>query len=140
MPVTDPELVFDGDCGICTVSAAWVDRNCPGVTTVSHHARGMTAIDKVTWIDGDDRREGARAVAAVLRRARRRRHRAVGAIIGSAPVRPVAEVIYLIVARNRSRISRLVGAKACGLPVAPVSVSRDSGGASDGVSTGGGGA
>lgn len=137
--MTAPELVFDGDCGICTVSAAWVDRNCPGVTTVSHHEHGMASIDKVTWIDGDDRREGARAVAAVLRLARRRRHRLLGALIGSPPVGPVAELVYLLVARNRSRISRLVGAKACGIPAA-VSGSRDSGGASDGASTSGGAA
>lgn len=138
--MTAPELVFDGDCGICTVSAAWVDRNCPGVTTVSHHERGMTTIDKVTWIDGDDRCEGARAVAAVLRRARRRRHRVLGTLIGLPPLRPVAEVVYLLVARNRSRISRVVGAKACGIPSVAVSGSRDSGGASDGASTSGGGA
>lgn len=136
--MTAPELVFDGDCGICTVSAGWVDRNCPGVTTVSHHARGMAAIDKVIWIDGDDRREGARAVAAVLRRARRRRHRALGRVIGLPVIRSAAEVVYLLVARNRSRISRLVGAKACGLPPTAVNGSRDSGGASDGASTDGG--
>lgn len=137
--MTAPELVFDGDCGICTVSAAWVDRNCPGVTTVSHHERGMTTIDKVIWIDGAERREGARAVAAVLRRARRRRHRALGTLVGLPPVRPVAEVVYLLVARNRSRISRIVGAKACGVRP-PVSGSRDSAGASDGASTTGGAA
>lgn len=130
-----PELVYDGGCGICSLCASWVDRNCPGVATVSHRERGMASIDRVMWLDGDVRRDGARAIAAVLRRARHRRHRALGALVDFYPVRPVSVVVYALVARNRTRISRLVGATACELPGSPISASRDSAGASDDAST-----
>lgn len=126
-----PELVYDGGCGICSLCARWVDRNCPGVATVSHRERGMDSIDKVMWRDGSVQRDGARAVAAVLRRARHRRHRALGSFVDFLPVRPVSAVVYALVARNRTRISRLVGATACDVPGMTVSASRDSEGASD---------
>ena len=106
-------LVYDGDCGICTRWSRWVATQCPGVEVVSHLDHGLDSIDKVLWIDGEETREGARAVAAVLRRSRRRRHRFAGLVIDLPVVRVASALGYRIVAANRSRISGWTGAQEC---------------------------
>lgn len=129
-------LVYDGDCGICTRWAGWVDRECEGVDVVDHASHGLASIERVLWIDGTRRAEGAAAVSAVLARSRRRRHRALGRIASARGIDVVAGIVYGVVARHRSRLSRWFGEPACAIGARPgVSGSRDSGEASVGGAT-----
>lgn len=112
-------LVFDGDCGICTASAQWVSRHAPRVEVRSHHQHGVANIDKVWLIEGERRREGADAVAAVLRMADRRAWRLLGHAMAMPVARSLAGIAYWLIARNRTRISRVLGMKACAVPPRP---------------------
>lgn len=112
-----PTLVFDGDCGICTASADWVRRRVPSVTVRSHYEHGVDRLEKVWLVEGPGRREGADAVAAVLRRAEPRVWRIVGVLLALPVVHWVARGAYWVVARNRTRLSRLLGLKACAVPI-----------------------
>lgn len=111
-----PLLVFDGDCGICTASADWIRAHAPDVTVVSHREHGVDSLDKVWFIDATGRREGADAVAAVLRRCDGAQWRVLGMVIGAPVVRQVARCAYWLVARNRTRLSRLFRLQACSVP------------------------
>lgn len=111
-----PTLVFDGDCGICTASANWARRRVPSVRVRSHVEHGVESLEKVWLVEGDSRREGADAVAALLRMADSAPWRALGTLLSLPLVRWVARGAYWVVARNRTRLSRLFGLKACAVP------------------------
>lgn len=108
-----PLLVFDGDCGICTASARWIRTRASRVSVVSHHEYGVASIDKVLFVDESGRREGADAIAAVLRRCDAARWRVAGSVIGAPIIRVVARVVYRVIASNRTRLSRALGLNAC---------------------------
>lgn len=109
-------VVYDGDCGICEASAAWISRHVPDVKVSSHREYGVTHLQSVWFVTSSERYEGAPAVAHILRRSDMSITRVCGRIIDAPVIRIVASVVYSIIARHRARISRLVGLKACGLP------------------------
>ncbi|MBS45975.1 MAG: thiol-disulfide oxidoreductase [Nocardioides sp.] len=105
-------VVYDGDCGFCSVCADWLDRHgTAGVVSWQRSdlaALGLTEDDvraRAYWLDADGRvaEQGAGAVLASLA--------TCGAPwswlarIGSLRVlRPLADLVYALVARNRHRL------------------------------------
>ena len=85
-----PILVFDGDCGICTASANWARRRVPSVRVRSHIEHGVESLEKVWLVEGDTRREGADAVAALLKLADAAPWRLVGTVLSLPVVRTLA--------------------------------------------------
>jgi predicted DCC family thiol-disulfide oxidoreductase YuxK len=114
---TQDVVVYDGDCGICEASARWITSHVPGLRVVSHLAHGLDRIDAVLFVTTNATLEGSVAVAAILRRARSRFLRMVGAVMGLPGVRRVASVVYSLIARNRRHLSRMLGLRACALDV-----------------------
>lgn len=110
---TTEVVVYDGDCGICEASAGWITSHVPGLRVVPHRAHGLDHIDAVLFLSPAGEMQGARAVAAILRRARSRFLRAIGMAMGLPVVRSLAVIVYSLVARNRRRLSRLLGLRAC---------------------------
>jgi len=135
---TGPLLVFDGDCGFCTTSVQWLERRFPdafGTVPYQHvdlEPLGLTAVEcdaKVQWI-GDvaapltTRKEGAPAVAALVRHGGRSiggalgaAWRAAGTVADTWPVTLLAAAVYDVVAANRSRLPG--GTPACAMPRTP---------------------
>jgi predicted DCC family thiol-disulfide oxidoreductase YuxK len=125
-PVQRPALVFDGDCGFCTRSAAVARRVLPADCAVvpwqgaDLAAVGTTAAraqQEVLWVPRTgDVVGGARAVAALL-------HEAgsgwalVGRLLQLPVVRALADRVYRVVAANRMRLPG--GTAACALPPRP---------------------
>ena len=105
-------LLYDGDCGGCTVAAAWIARRWRDDSRITPSQRwsdadlaavGLTRADvgeQVWWIEGSRARGGARAVAAALSRGPRHL-RAIGAVMDHRAVRPLAQRAYFVVARHR---------------------------------------
>lgn len=128
MAVSEPTLVFDGDCGFCTSSVHWAQRWCrPAVAFVPWQrldleANGLT-LDEVTrsvqWLPaspGAPVRSGAGAAARTLLRSRWP-WRPVGALMLIPPISWLAEVVYRIIAANRYRLPG--GTPACAVPPQP---------------------
>lgn len=111
-----PTVVYDGDCGICESSAQWIRRHVPVVRVVSHYEYGVEQLHSVWLMTSSGRREGARAVAEILRMSNVPVMRGVGTAIDLPVVRNLAACVYWVIARNRRHISRVFGLKACGLP------------------------
>lgn len=112
-------VVYDGDCGICEASAQWILKHVSVVRVVSHREYGLAHLHSVWLITNDGRREGARAVAEILRMSDVPVMRTLGAVIDLPVMRTLAAGVYWVIARNRRHISRLFGLKACGLPQNP---------------------
>jgi predicted DCC family thiol-disulfide oxidoreductase YuxK len=113
-------MVYDGDCGFCTLSARWLERRgVPIVPWQSLDLRsvGLTEHDVTTaawWLEGGTPvAGGAGAVAAGLRAAGRP-WRWLGRALDAGPVRPLADRVYAVVARNRHRLPG--STEACRLP------------------------
>ncbi|MFC0429186.1 thiol-disulfide oxidoreductase DCC family protein [Kutzneria buriramensis] len=128
--MSDEVLVFDGDCGFCTVSVMWLFRNVRpiGVEAIRGQsfdlaAHGLTmerARYEVLWVT--ERGEvvgGARAIARLLRASERSCWRLVGQALSTPPVSVVAGLVYRVIARNRQRMPG--GTDACA-----VRITRDS--------------
>lgn len=102
-----PTLIFDGDCDFCRRCADWVRarRNAPQVVDYQTAPLAQWGIDRVDceravqWV-GRDRREGARAVAAVLVQCGAPWAWA-GWLIAAPGVRRVADRVYRRVAERR---------------------------------------
>ena len=116
-------LVFDGDCGFCTTSAAWITRRWPegGPVAVPWQSLPVDAMVGAAltpedferaawWIDGDRSESGAAAVARALIAAGGR-CATVGRILLVPPVSWVAPWAYRLVARVRHRLPG--GTSAC---------------------------
>ena len=115
--MSDPSIVvYDGDCGICEASAQWIINHVPIVHVVSHREYGLAHLHSVWLITNNGRREGARAVAEILRMSDVSVMRVMGTALGLPLIRTAAAGVYWVIARNRRHISRLFGLKACGLP------------------------
>ena len=106
-------LVFDGDCGFCTKSAAWIAHRMPRGTAVQPsqaldlRAIGLTPRDVETaayWIDRDGgTHRGHRAVAHALITAGGA-WRIIGRALLIPPISWLAAVAYELVAKNRGRL------------------------------------
>ncbi|GAA2248146.1 MULTISPECIES: thiol-disulfide oxidoreductase DCC family protein [Kitasatospora] len=132
----DPVLVFDGDCAFCTTCKNAAERYlraslaAGGWEAVPFQFADLAALDEraggrglVTWeraereilwvTPGGEVYGGAQAAARLLMRSG-----GVWAYLGGAlalpPVRPLAGVVYRLVARNRHRMPG--GTPACALP------------------------
>lgn len=121
-----PVLLMDGDCAFCQASVAWLDK------------RGLLGVPAVPWqgVDvaalgvGTDRLAkevvlvrpdgstlgGARALAAAAR-AGTSPAAPLARLVDARPVRPLAALVYRLVARNRSRMP--AGTAACAVPRRP---------------------
>ena len=110
MATSTGTVVYDADCGFCTVSADWLSRHgdCEVVPwqSLDLEEAGLTR-DEVTtaayWLDGDTKRRGARAIAAALRTCGPQ-YRVLGRVIDLPPVRPLAAVGYGLVAKYRYKL------------------------------------
>ena len=110
-------LVYDADCGFCTASAAWIERHWPegSTATAVAYQRLDPAVaeaagvdpgefrDAAYWLDGEQQRRGASAVAAALEEARGALG-ALGRALSLPVLREAAEPVYRVVARNRHRL------------------------------------
>ena len=106
-------LIYDGDCGFCSRTAAWIRRRLP----LGYEVRASQRIEDLDafeltrrevheaayWIDPDGQQH--RAHLAIVRALE-----SSGGILGSLatigrvwPFEPVAERLYFLIARNRHR-------------------------------------
>ncbi|MFB6893344.1 thiol-disulfide oxidoreductase DCC family protein [Kitasatospora sp. NPDC056327] len=134
--LTDPVLVFDGDCAFCTTCAQWAERYprqtlaSGGWEAVPFQFADLAGLDalaggrgevtperagrEVLWVTPAGRvYGGAQAVARLLMRSGGA-WAYLGGVLALAPVRPVAALAYRWVARNRHRMPG--GTPACALP------------------------
>ena len=122
-PVPRPALVYDGDCGFCTRSAALARRVLPADCAVvpwqgaDLAAVGTTAArarHEALWVPRTGEVVGgARAVAAALREAGSG-WALLGRLLQIPPFSLVADAVYRVVAANRMRLPG--GTAACALP------------------------
>lgn len=109
----EPRLLFDGDCGFCTRSVAWLDgRGMLGYPALPWQAvpdgelpvpvERLTA-EVVLERPGRVPVGGADALAAALR-ASGSRVRWLGVVVAMPGPRTLARVVYRVVARNRYRL------------------------------------
>lgn len=112
LPIVVAMLIFDGDCAFCRCSARFLEQRVrPRASVVPYQQTDVASLslsadecrEAVQWVNGNLRRSGARAIAAVLREAGVP-WRILGTLIDVAPVRPLAAFVYGLVARNRSRL------------------------------------
>jgi predicted DCC family thiol-disulfide oxidoreductase YuxK len=105
-------LLFDGDCAFCTSSARWLERRAISAARVLPWQRTDLAELDVTeaeceaavqWVDGDHHSAGSDAIADYLTTSTWAWRR-VGGVLRSAPVRPLAGLVYGWVARHRGRL------------------------------------
>jgi predicted DCC family thiol-disulfide oxidoreductase YuxK len=105
-------LVFDGDCGFCTWSAARIQRWAAGALDVvpwqlaDLAALGLTQAQcsaSVQFVDADGVASGGAAVARALLRCREP-WRTVGRALAMPLMRPFVERGYVVVAANRHRL------------------------------------
>lgn len=110
-----PLLVYDGDCGFCTASVAWLRRRLPAgseLTVAPWQDLDLRAVgllptevlEAAWWVGpGGDRRRGARAAAAALRAAGGA-WGVAGRVLDVPPVSWLAAAVYRLVARYRYRL------------------------------------
>jgi len=109
-------LIYDGDCGFCTTTAAWIEHQLPvDSATVTpwqwlseEHlaARGLTLDDvrrKVWWSGPRGSVGGAKAIAAALR-ATRGPWALIGVILATPPMSWLAIPGYWLTARYRHKL------------------------------------
>lgn len=119
-------LLFDGDCGICSACARWIDRHIP--TPIAVRAWQLSQLEPlrvevaeveeaVVLVDVTLRHAaGPDAVAGLLRSSTSAMWRTCGRILALRPVLAVAWPVYRWIARNRHRLPG--GTPQCSLPVA----------------------
>jgi predicted DCC family thiol-disulfide oxidoreductase YuxK len=104
-------VIFDGDCGICQWSVRrahqWVKADVQFIAWQEADLADMGLTPEechtaVQWIGSNGRRySGAVAVAHTLQSGRQP-WRVIGAMLDSAPMRPLSGWVYRWVARNRA--------------------------------------
>jgi predicted DCC family thiol-disulfide oxidoreductase YuxK len=121
-----PTLIYDGECGFCTTSAAWVSKRWPegeGARAVPWQHLSNDELDAMAlgpdelaraawWVEGDRHDEGARAVARALL-ATEGPWAIVGKLLLLPPLVWLAPWGYRVVARFRHRLPG--GTPACKL-------------------------
>lgn len=119
-------LIYDGDCGFCTESAAWCRARFRRPVDVQPWqaldlaAFGLTEHDVTTaayWIDEDGRAHRGHEAAGHALKAMRGLWPRLGQVVLLPPVRPLARGVYALVARNRQRLPG--STDACRLPTPP---------------------
>lgn len=107
-------LIYDGDCGFCTRTAAWLRRRLPPGYSVeaSQRVSDLEAFglsrrevhEAAYWIDPGGRKlRGHRAIIRAVESSRG----ALGSLSKAAkvwPIDPLASWVYEVVARNRHRL------------------------------------
>ena len=114
---TEQILIFDGECGFCTLCARWIarrwtsnpppraltwqslERDWPEGTT----PRVQQMRESVWWIEGDRHEAGSRAIADALL-ATSGPWRVLGSFILRPPVAWIAPRAYRFVARHRHQL------------------------------------
>lgn len=127
-PTTGTRVVlYDADCGFCTVAAGWLGplgcevqtipwQSWPGLA--EHGITPEAAAGALHMVHGDRVLIGHEAVAGALRHSRWSVVRLAGRLIGSRALRPVASRVYAVVAANRQRLPG--GTDACRMEQTPV--------------------
>lgn len=109
----DGRLLFDGDCGFCTKSIAWLD----GRSMLGHDAMPWQSVPEnelpvsverlmtevVLELPGGRVLGGADALTASVR-ASRSPLRFLGVVVAAPGVRVLARAVYRVIARNRYRM------------------------------------
>ena len=119
-------LIYDADCGFCTVSARWLARGAEQRLTIEPWqgvedlgALGLTE-DMVTtaayWVVGGRQVAGGSDAIAAALVAKGLPWSFAGRVIAFPLVRPLARLVYGVIARNRQRMPG--GTDACKLPPA----------------------
>jgi predicted DCC family thiol-disulfide oxidoreductase YuxK len=112
-----PVLIYDGDCGFCTASAAWITARWAGpkeghavpsqqVSQAERQRLGLSAADldrAAWWVEGTRTWGGHLAVGRALMAAGGG-WRLLGRAMFVPPARQVAAVGYRVVARYRHRL------------------------------------
>ncbi|MFF7177984.1 DCC1-like thiol-disulfide oxidoreductase family protein [Streptomyces sp. NPDC008121] len=120
---TRPVLVYDGDCGFCTASAAAARRLLhPSCEFTAWQSADLALLGvpqeraeyEALWVTPVGAvYGGAQAVAKLLLRAGGG-WAVLGAVLSLAPVRWIAHVVYRVIADNRGRLPG--GKRACAAP------------------------
>jgi predicted DCC family thiol-disulfide oxidoreductase YuxK len=131
-----PTLVYDGDCGFCTLAAERARRLLPPDCAVTAWqvtdlaSLGVTrarARREVLWVSRSGQvAGGARAVAEALRTAGGP-WALLGLVLRLPPLSWAAQAVYRVVAANRTRLPG--GTAACALPPRSPSDRQDGGSA-----------
>lgn len=117
-----PVLLYDGDCGFCTTSVRFIERNIPTSAELAAYqfadldALGTTAdraSREVLWVEGERIHGGAQAVARLLIDAGGA-WRPLGLLVRVPPFRWIAAGVYRLITVNRYRLPG--GTPACALP------------------------
>lgn len=126
--MTSAQLIYDGDCGICTQLSAVVTHQVRpqpdsfGVAAYQHldlAALGLTAAQceqALQWVAADGRVSSAQDAVARLLLSGRVWQRPAGALLLVPGVNTLAGLAYRWVAANRHRLPG--GTPACSLPAA----------------------
>lgn len=110
--MTEAVLVFDGDCGFCTWSAARIERWSSGaLDVVPWQQADLTSLrlteaqcaTAVQFVDAQGVTSGGAAVARALQRCRQP-WRTWGRVLAQPWLAPVVERCYVVVAANRHRL------------------------------------
>ncbi|GAB2739475.1 thiol-disulfide oxidoreductase DCC family protein [Kitasatospora kifunensis] len=124
----DPVLIFDGDCAFCSscvrlaerylrqtlASGGWTAKPLQFADLAALGVTKERAEREVLWVTpSGEVFGGAQAVAKLLLRSGNI-WAYLGAVLTLAPVRPIAAVLYRLVARYRHRLPG--GTAACALP------------------------
>lgn len=105
-------LIYDGDCGFCTSSAAWFARRAQDPDRIAPWQSldldeyGLTerqVAESVYWVDGDQVLSGADAAAAAMKTVPGP-WRLTGHVLAFPGVIQLGRIVYPIVARNRHRL------------------------------------
>jgi predicted DCC family thiol-disulfide oxidoreductase YuxK len=119
-------LIYDGDCGFCTTSAAWAKRHFRQAVDVQPWQSldlsryGLTEQDVITaayWIDEAGTAHRGHEAAAYGLKAMAPAWRLLGAVLLTPPFSLAARGLYALVARNRHRLPG--STDACRLPSTP---------------------
>lgn len=118
-----PELlIFDGDCGFCTVTARWIEQRISHADVMPWQALeiekyGLTENDVTTaayWVDGNGTtHRGERGIALALQQAGQP-WKIAGHLLATPPVSWLAAPVYALIARYRYKMPGATDA--CKLP------------------------
>lgn len=121
--MTRPVLVFDGDCGACTVLAGWAGRHLrPEAEITSWQQADLSALRltpeecdaALQWVAADGTISAAQNAVAGLLLASRPFFRPAGHALRMPGVNGLAGAAYRLIARNRHRLPG--GTAACAVP------------------------